>query len=135
MAKISKIEQARQAFQVAKARADEARERHNVLGEEFKQLKTELYNKRLSPLKCVEIEARIKIVVSSEEPSCFNELEQALLELNRVEQEFNLLNKKLQGARYILDTIANPPAWGLNQHISEIRQIESRAKQTISELT
>ena len=139
MKKGPKIDELKQIWEYHKGRSDEARNKSNCTGEELRALQAQLArnaeNDDFSDLQRSEANQKLKRLKKSLDAE-LEELHGLLVITQKAEIEYMQNLRRLKEARTVLDTIANPPCWGLGDIApADLYAIKNRAEQTVRELS
>lgn len=132
--KNGKIETIKAAWEQAQTQAQELREQHNRLGEEFKTLQSK-NSQESDPLERARILERMKVIVKLEEPELHSKLERQLLEAHRLEVEHGELSRRYRAAQAVLERLGSNDPTMADIHPGEKAQAERQARRIIQELT
>ncbi len=130
----SKIDLLKRQAEEAEANMKANIERRNELAAELRELCAEEKERFLPSVRLLEIDQRKKKIQAK-----LAHLRQEANHLGRQAQKalqrYRVAQRRLEGARRVLDRIDNPPAWGLGDvSPAQVRAFEKRARQTIQEL-
>jgi hypothetical protein len=135
MAKLSKIEKAKQDWDKAKELSVLAIKEYNKIGSEVHELNTKMHDPSISDGEILVILKRLRDLKSLMNRARDDYKQQCIVARN-FEIEFHNMERRLQNAHRTLEVIANPPPWGLGNDYTrdDIAHGKQRAQETIREL-
>ena len=132
--KQTKIELLEQRAEEAEARVQENQDQRNALGRQWKDLRDQLRDPKVPAAQRAGIREQMLDLERQ-----IDRLREAARPLSHTARQaraaYNAAQRRLEGARHVIDTVENPPPWGLDCSPAQKRSYLRKARQTIAELT